>query len=294
MQPLVSVIIISYNHSKFIKECLDSLLAQTYKNWELIIADDASKDNSVEVFNEWLAENKVTAEKTYNPKNLGLCKTLNACIVKAKGKYTKLIAADDMMLPQSLENGVIALEQMPDDYGMVYANSGFINEKSERKEENLIADMAKMPEGWVYERLMHGNFIPALTTVIKTDVFKQLGGFDENILTEDYEYWLRLSKKYRIAALPEVLALYRIHGNNISLSHNINDDVIRIMIKHDDDKKFSKNIKKAVRNSYFLKTVSPKLVADYNNYTGKDKWLSLSLNKNLPYKFFRIFDKLKW
>ena len=79
-QPLVSIVVVSYNQGKYIKENLDSINSQTYDNIQLIVADDASKDTTVEVFDNWLLENNYSAEKNYHQKNTGLATILNECL----------------------------------------------------------------------------------------------------------------------------------------------------------------------------------------------------------------------
>ena len=138
-KPLVTIVVISYNQGKYIRENLDSIKNQTYPNIELIVGDDASPDNSVEVFENWLKENNYpTTYKNYHTKNTGLATMLNECIEKANGKYIKLIAADDFLHPEAIEKCVEKLESLGEDYGMVFTDTFAINDHS-----NIISNIAE-------------------------------------------------------------------------------------------------------------------------------------------------------
>src|SRR6202022_442605 len=98
-QPLVSTIVLSYNHSRYVLETLESVRAQTYKTTQLIIVDDCSTDNSLLIFEHWLRENNLTCTFIRHKENLGICKSLNEALVVSTGKYVSTIASDDLWLP---------------------------------------------------------------------------------------------------------------------------------------------------------------------------------------------------
>ena len=130
-KPLVSIVVVSYNHAHFLEENLNSIKAQTYPSIQLIVADDASKDNSIEVYENWLEKNNYPAIKNFHTKNTGLATTLNECIDLIEGKYVKFIAADDYLHPEAIEKCVNKLEELGNDYGMVFTDTWAINNKSE-------------------------------------------------------------------------------------------------------------------------------------------------------------------
>jgi len=131
LNPSISIICVSYNHSKYIIECLNSVKNQTYNNIELILADDASSDNSVEIFEKWLKENNFPVKKNFHTKNIGLVRTLNECIKLATGKYIKYLSCDDFLHPEFIEKGIKKLEELSDDYGMIFTDCYSINNSSE-------------------------------------------------------------------------------------------------------------------------------------------------------------------
>jgi len=231
--PCVSIICVSYNHSKFIVECLDSIKNQTYKNIELILADDASSDNSVETFENWLKEINFPVKKNFHTKNIGLVKTLNECLKLATGKYIKYLSCDDFLHPQYLEKCVSKLEELTDDYGMIYTDCYSVNDSSKiigdsasfwGKEERYNPD----PEIF-YESIITKNTIPAPSVILKKEALEKTNGYDERFSLEDFLKWLQIAQSYKIAFIPENLVYYRTHDNNASVVYH-EKNVLGIMI----------------------------------------------------------------
>src|SRR6478672_5840202 len=104
--PLVSVIALCYNHSRFVVECLESIRTQTYQPLHIILIDDQSKDNSVALIEEWIGTHHVTCTFIKHTTNKGICKSLNEGLSLARGKYISIIATDDVWLPEKLEHQV--------------------------------------------------------------------------------------------------------------------------------------------------------------------------------------------
>lgn len=220
-QPLVSVIVVSYNHSKYIRENLDSIKAQTYPNIELIVADDASKDNSVEVFEAWLSENNYSAKKNFHKQNTGFATTLNECIEMASGEYIKLIAADDFLHPESIEKCMQEFAKN-DNLGFVFSDTYFVDKHSNIFENNLFGrELYSLPYEELKEELMNRCFICAATSVIFREAIIKTGKYDPTKMVEDYERWLRIiTSGYDFTLIPEKLTYYRSHGENISSISN--------------------------------------------------------------------------
>lgn len=216
--PLVTIVVISYNQGRYIQENLDSIKSQTYPNIELIVGDDASADNSVEVFDKWLSENNYpTIHKNHHTQNTGLATMLNECIAKANGKYIKLIAADDYLHPEAIEKCVAKLESLGDDYGMVFTDTFVVDENSDIAEEYFGYNQSQLSNGkLVSDQLLIENKIPALSVILHTEVLKKSKPYKLNFILEDYSKWLELSTQYSIAYIDEKLAYYRRHAENIS------------------------------------------------------------------------------
>lgn len=294
-KPLISVIIVSYNHACFVKNCLDSLINQTYKNWELIIADDASSDNSVEIINQWLTKYSLNVKKVFHKKNRGFIYTLNECINKSEGKYIKTIAADDIMFPELFQESIKTFEKLPNEYMMVYSNAKKIDENG-NVGENLLSQAFDFDRNNLKTILYKGNFVIALTAMIKKEVFSQLGLFNPNFIIEDYEYWLRISDKYKVEYINKVLGYYRFHSDNISKKMDIEEECVRIKIHHDRKGEFSNFIVSDLIALYKKGRINSKTIDAYKKYNSKSKTLYYFLKLKIPYKFYNLKNKLlyKW
>ena len=293
--PLVTIVVISYNQAKYIVENLDSIKAQTYTNIELIVADDASTDDSVEVFDNWLAKKKYSAKKNYHTNNTGLATVLNECIEIATGKYIKLIAADDYLHPEAIEKCVAKLEELGDEYGMVFTDIFTINNNSEQ-----INDLANYNElggvdPYVFRNeLIKGNRIAALTVLLRLEALKATGKYDTKFIIEDYFRWLKINEKYLIAYIPFKLAYYRLHETNITRlrKERIQEEDILLKLMFD-----KKGIVRNKVNNFFKIAFLNNLKLDrntikyYHKYPFKIKRLSLAYRYNLPIMVYKIINK---
>ena len=207
--PLVSVIIPCYNHEKYVTEAIESVINQSYQNIELIVIDDGSKDNSIKVIQKLADKYRFVF---IHRKNKGLSATLNEGIKISKGTYFCVLASDDIYILDKIEKQVLFMEHNKE-YGMCYGNMIQLDNKK-------IVNKTKVKNaknGFVFDELLMFNFvIPALTVMIKKDIFNSIGFFDEKSFIEDYDMWLRISDKYKIGYLNQYLGYYRIHETNIS------------------------------------------------------------------------------
>lgn len=292
VNPLVSVVVVSYNQAQYIIQNLDSLKCQSYTNWELIVADDASLDNSVIVFKNWLRENNIPAKEIFHTKNTGLATVLNEAIKLCSGDYVKFIAADDYMHRECLEKSVRCLEQKGKEYGMVFTDTFCVDENSQPLPD--IGDYNKLgmlpPEEFKKE-LIKGNRIAALTVLMRTSVVKETGKYDSKFIVEDYFRWLKISEKYWIAYLPEKLAYYRLHEANISKTKAeiIAKEVVMLQLMFDHTGILKYRINHFFIDQYiFKKDISKELLRHYNNYPFGMKILKFCISNNVPTFVFKI------
>lgn len=294
-QPLVSILVVSYHQGKYIKENLDSVKAQTYTNWELIVADDASPDDSVLQFKNWLKENNVNAKELFHNKNTGLATILNEAIEICNGKYVKLIAADDFMHPECLEKSVNSLEEKGEEYGMVFTDTYCIDENS-----NPLPDFAdynklgNIPAEDFRKELLRGNRIAALTVMMPLKVIKETGKYDSKFLVEDYYRWLKINEKYLIAYIPEKLSYYRWHDNNISKTkaERIEAETMMIQIMFDSDGILRKKINQTMSEKYLSnQKISADLLSIYKKYAYHIKRLKYCIQFNIPPIIYRTVSK---
>ena len=293
--PVVNLVVVGYNHGKYFRENLDSIKNQTYKNINLIIADDASTDDSVSIVENWLLENRITAIKMFNIKNQGLAKTLNNTFPFLTGKYTKFIAADDYLHPDSIAKCVEKLEALNEQFGMVFTDLYMVNNISEKKNDifdyNKIKDFSPLDFA---NYLLQINFIPALSVLMRTDVLIETGKYDHSILIEDYDRWLRISEKYKIAFVPEKLAYYRKHDSNISKikSEIIQNDNLILRMKYDKSGICELDINDAILNKYVKKSLKQELINNYLVYKYRDRKISFCIKNKVPFFGYRILRKL--
>jgi glycosyltransferase involved in cell wall biosynthesis len=295
-QPLVTVVVISYNHSKFVKENLDSIKNQTYKNIQLIVGDDASPDHSADVMEQWLQENNFSAEKNFHTQNTGLAAMLNECVALAKGKYIKLIAADDFLHPETLEKSVSKLESLGSEYGMLFTNTHTIDNDSIIIED--IADyntLGNIDPNIFRKELIKGNRIAALTVLLRTDVLKETGKYDSKFIVEDFYRWLMISEKYLIGYIPEKLAYYRMHQENISKikEEKIQMETILLQMMFDKEGIVKERVNQFTQKYYFSAIkLSPEYKSAYHEYPFRVKRLDLALQNRIPVPLYKLLNKI--
>lgn len=210
--PLVSVIVPCYNHEQYVKECILSIVNQTYKNIQLIVIDDGSTDSSY----YFLQQIKMSYDFILEHRsNHGLTKTLNYAISNyATGKYITLIASDDYWEKDKIEKQVSFME-LNGHLALSCAKAKIVDDQG-----NVIGSLADdvNMSSLTFESLLIKNIIPALTVIFKKQVFENVGGFDENLYYDDWDFWLRIADKFKIGFLDEYVAFYRKHESN--MSHN--------------------------------------------------------------------------
>ncbi|MCK6538988.1 MAG: glycosyltransferase [Anaerolineales bacterium] len=206
--PLVSVVIPNYNHARFLGDAIRSVLNQDYRNFEVIVVDDGSTDNSGEV----AAVFGDSIRYIYQT-NAGLSAARNTGIRAAKGSLIGVLDADDMYEPMFLDTLVNALESDPDADG-VYCGYQFVDETN-----NLLPQIENRPvtSDRLYEALLDGNFLVPESMFLRRYVYDEAGLFDESLRAcEDWDVWLRAAKKYRIIHAPRILTRHRILAGSMS------------------------------------------------------------------------------
>ena len=215
-RPLVSIIMPAYNAEKYIQESIESVLAQTYQNWELLIVNDASTDNTKAIINNYLSDPRI---KIINhQKNKGLAQTRNTGIEQSTGEYITFLDTDDLWTPAKLERQIEYHRQYPE-FPVSHTNYIIFKENGEiRRPLRLRFKPSFTMRGQLYKRLLAENMIGVLTVMIRADILKSFGGFDGTLRSaEDHDLWLRLSKvNIPFGYINESLARYRVHGNSLS------------------------------------------------------------------------------
>lgn len=210
--PLVSIIIPVYNGANFVKEAIDSALAQTYKNIEIIVVNDGSNDNgrTEQIIKSF--GNKVTY---YKKNNGGVSTALNLGIQMMKGEYFSWLSHDDMYFPQKIEKQVDFLKKIPKNT-IVYSNYIEIDQKSKELTKYILNHelLEEKPEYSLLRGAINGN-----TLLIPKKAFNEIGLFNEQLrCVQDYELWQRMSKKYYFKHMTDILVKARIHKNQVTLT----------------------------------------------------------------------------
>ena len=219
--PLVSMIVVCYNQSRFVVETLESVKAQTYKTTQLIIVDDCSSDDSVAVIENWVRKNGIDCTFIRHQKNQGICKSLNDVLAVVTGKYVSMVASDDVWLPDKIARQVEIMESQPDHVGVVYSDAFQMDEHGHPLPDMFIAAHRKLPEmprGQILNVLLEGNFIPGMTTLVRRSCYDTVGSYDERLPWEDWDMWLRIARHYSFLYSPVPLAKYRYHAKSFSHS----------------------------------------------------------------------------
>ena len=205
-EPLVSVICICYNQSRWVKDAIKSVLDQDYKNIELIVIDDCSSDDSVNVISKFI---EVSPDIIFlrNDINLDHNKTFNKAFDKSKGAYVIDLAADDILLPGRVTQGVKAFTDGPSKMGFHHSEATLISEDG-----SLIGTDEKVKglTGDLYLNLIAEYFINPATLMFDRTMLEKLSGYNEDLVYEDFDITIRGSREWTFGFTPKVLVGKRI------------------------------------------------------------------------------------
>jgi len=211
--PLVSVIVICYNHEKFVKQAVQSIIDQDYPNVEIIISDDASEDQSVKNIKKICADHPdILFIK--NDHNIGNCKTFNAAFNKSNGEYIIDLSADDMLEPTRISQGVEMLESHGKSFGMHYSDAWLVDENNtllgEHSKSTKVISKNPFPSGNLYAKLLERYFICPPSLIARRKVFEKLKGYDEDLSYEDFDFLVRSSRTFLFCVSEKPLVVKRI------------------------------------------------------------------------------------
>lgn len=291
-EPLVTVVVVSYNQSKYIKENLDSIRHQSYSNIELIVADDASNDNSVDIFKNWLKENSYVAKTNFHKKNTGLATMLNECIQLANGKFIKLIAADDFLHSDYIKKCIDLFEKTQAD--IIYTKAYGIDDNSTIITDDHFCGLDFRNDEELRKLLFKGNFISGATMMMRKSLYDKVGYYKKEVLLEDYDLILNaLNNNLIIKYLPETLLYYRRHEGNITKTkfELLQAYTIMTKIKYDINFEFDSIINKDLLKQLKLLNTNLELIKKvYGKYKKKKVLYLLLINK--PF-FIKLLIKLR-
>jgi glycosyltransferase involved in cell wall biosynthesis len=219
-QPLVTVICLCYNHEKFIQEALQSVIDQVYETIEIIIVDDASTDNSLQIIIDFVSRYPFIKFLPLK-KNVGNCKAFNQGLSLATGEFIIDFATDDVMLPKRIKLQVDFFSTLEANYGVVFTDALYINKDGNeiKKHYQYLFEkglLSSIPQGDVYQQVLSRYFISSPTMMVKKEVYNTLQGYDEQLTYEDFDFWVRSSRIFKYGFLNEITTKVRISERSMS------------------------------------------------------------------------------
>lgn len=220
--PLISVVIASYQHESFIVEAIQSILDQSFQDFEIIITDDGSSDNSVQKIKA-IKDPRITLFEF--EVNQGACAAMNNCIINARGKYIAVMNSDDFWVKDKLKKQIEFLSENKT-ISAVFSYAELCNEELSEVNHNTnstIADIFnqknRTSEEWLNKFFYEGNCLCHPSVLIKKSCYDELGLYDNRFRQlPDFDMWTRFCKKYSLHVLPEKLVKFRLLSGNKNAS----------------------------------------------------------------------------
>lgn len=240
MNPEVSINLCCYNSEQYLRETLDSIINQSYKDWELVIINDGSKDSTESIVYEYI--NRGYPIIYHYQENKGLSYSRNEALKRSSGKYIAFIDHDDEWLPEKLAKQMEVFKSQSD-IDFVYTN--FLKKICYNKDKLIVGLKGKQPQGFVFRDFVHKYKVFVSTVVVTRKALDSLAElFDERFKqNEEYDLFLRLLYKHKAMYISEITAIYRYHDNMTSMkSHELSVNETPIFI--DKIKKLDPNFDK--------------------------------------------------
>jgi len=224
--PRVSVVIPTYNYARYVPEAIDSVLAQSFEELEVIVVDDGSTDQTAEILRAFGGQLRDIRQE-----HRGLSAARNTGIRAARGQYVAFLDSDDLWLPDKVSLQVARLDAEPE-VGLVYGETLFFHDSTPAT-LTLHSRFAPHPSGRILSWLVRGNVILSPTPMVRRELFERVGLFDETLSAcEDWDMWIRIARVCEIAYVDRVLAKSRQHQENMSLdSERLMTNGLRVLEK---------------------------------------------------------------
>jgi glycosyltransferase involved in cell wall biosynthesis len=280
---LISVIINCHNGEKFLKECIESVISQTYKNWELIFWDNCSNDSSAKIFNDF---EDSRFKYYYNETKVSLSKARNLAAEIATGEWIAFLDSDDYWYKDKLKNQINIIKNAIKEPSFVYSKSIIKNSSLKYNNswsKNILNSSSSlsfknMPQGKIFSKLLFENFIPLSTALISKKKYFSKGPINESLnQAEDYDLFLKLSIDEIVLYSDIPQTIYRIHDNNLSsnqLSLNF-QEIYKILESYKG-------------NPLYKKAISAHLGCEIYNLLRRNKYLEIYQIKKRGYSFFTL------
>ncbi len=216
--PLVSVIMNVRNGASYLREALDSVLAQTFADWQLIVWDDCSTDNSAQIISEY---RDPRIRYFLSPEDTPLGKARDSAIRQASGEWLAFLDQDDVWLPRKLELQMALAET---DVGILYGRTVMFDARhDDRRDYDYAHEFTALPEGDIFTQLFaDACFIAMSSAVLRRSAVEEAGGIPQTIeVTPDYYLYVAVARRYQTRAVQDVVCRYRLHPGSMSRSHRL-------------------------------------------------------------------------
>lgn len=219
--PKISIVLPVYNGEKYLREAIESILGQTFQDWELLLVNDCSTDTSPEIMREYAAKDS-RVRYLENPVNRQLPNSLNEGFRWAEGEYFTWTSDDNCYKKDAIALMAAFLDENPD-CGLVYCDMECIS-----GQEGRIKRTSLEPESLCYENCVGACFL------YRREAAESTGAYDADmILVEDYDYWLRISRRYLVSHIPQVQYIYRIHDGCLTMTQasKVQEQMYRLRLR---------------------------------------------------------------
>lgn len=284
-QPKVCVVISCFNHENYVIEAIKSVQNQSYKNIDIVIIDDCSIDLSQKVISQYLLTNtSLTFLK--NKTNLGITKSFNQILTFIEADFILDLAADDILLPNCIEEQVNAFKNLDSDkYFSVYGNCEVINQEGNHLNYYYTVNSDKKVHEKPFDEMAYLDILNqkhklcSVSALINFKIFKKLGGYDENLMYEDLDFWIRASKNFKVKFIDKILVQKRILPKSLynssletsSYSKKINYSTYLIL------KKAYRQNQLKIENLNLLKRIKNEIAKNFKNRDFKLVYLLILL-----------------
>lgn len=231
-QPKVSFLALCFNHAPYLKQCLDSIAAQQWPHAELIILDNASADASADTIRSWAQASPLPTTLLLETERRGICANVNNMLAHATGDFVALISTDDYWFPSKTARQVASLSSLGEDWSVAYSDATCIDAAGTPLHTPFIQShrsFDQLPAGDILAELLRGPFIPAMSTLIRRSALVNAGGYDESLVYEDYDMWIRLATGGKFHADKDSLCAYRILDSSLIRTSAAQDKPAKIL-----------------------------------------------------------------
>jgi glycosyltransferase involved in cell wall biosynthesis len=287
--PEISVIMSVYNGEKYLRDAIESILNQTFTDFEFIIVNDGSTDTSFEIIKSY---NDERIKIINNEKNIGLTKSLNKALKVARGEYIARQDADDISLPNRFEEQLKYLEKHPE-VALLGTSVSHIEENGKITGKNILLANPSIDDFLKDNLFKHGS------TMFKKEIVNKLGGYNDLFkYAQDYELWLRIAKHFEVRGLAQLLYKIRSHNEKIGITNIEESTLYRLLAlrlaKNELDEEIFKSIKdNGIKSLYSHLSKNEKMVlhnaiAGVHIYTNKRKQARAEYKKRFTLNPFDV------